>query len=221
MPLHERSAVWCEGDVIADALRDRTGWLLAREPYVCASEMGRAMSIPWTSGKHPTPGPQRYAKLVKQKLEGDTLEQNEQMWWGQFLEERVIEGLPKAKDAMTEGWSIRPCGLLIADARCSRLAATTDIWADDGHGPMCGDVKISRYAWYATKAKPRPVDYIPLDYQIQVHAQMAATGAQRGCLIQFVGNCVANAVVFQRDPVLIARIRQAAEMFWFDLEAAA
>lgn len=218
MAVHPRSTVWCAGKVVADALEDREGWLAARRRYVTASDIAKAMSVPWTSGKRQTPGHERYQALLQRKRSGEEVERNQQMWWGYELEPYVIERLALAPGSPLEGWPVRPCGLLIEDPQCRYLAASTDMWLDDGEGPMCGDVKLSKFAWSPSKHKREPKDYVPRDYQLQIQAQMACTGAQRGALVQFVGNSVDNCIVYERDNAVIDRIRMAAEMFMFEVD---
>lgn len=209
---------WVAGRIVATA-DEREQWLVARERYVTASDVGKAMSIPWTVGKQRTPGPERYEYLMERKLSGEEMPRNAYMWWGSELEPYVIERLALSPSEVMHGWDIRQALALVEDPQCKYLAATTDMWMDDGNGPMCGDLKISSYAWKPSKNKPTPDMYVPRDYQLQIQAQMACTGAERGCLVQFLGNHVANCIVYRRDEGVIARIRQAAEMFMVDLDS--
>lgn len=209
---HPRATAWCAGRVVADSVDDRDAWLEARTRYITASDVAKALSIPWTSGRNGTPGAERYASLIASKRgQTEPRAQTEQMWWGSELEPHIIERLGRAPGP-TNGWDVRPCGLLIEDAECRALAATPDFWAHDGERAMVGDLKISAFAWRPTKLKPSREQYIPLDYQWQIQAQIACTGATHGVLVQYVGNYLANVEVFERNSEMIQRARLGAEM---------
>ena len=210
---------WCTGTVVADQSVDEKHWLQTRKRYLTGSVVAQALDeSKWHDPDPKTGRPGRTReRLLSEKLLDGAFEQNERMWWGKELEGEIMKRMGSAPDSLTEGWSVRRSGKLIEDRDCDKFASTPDGWASVPGFPkeMPMDLKISGFGWRATKNNPD--NRAPIDYELQCQAHMAVTGAEHCALVQFAGNCITWAKVFDRKDGVIRVLRLEAVRFMKDL----
>lgn len=198
---------------------DRGPWLDARTRYLTASDAAVALEV------------SRYrtrATLVDEKagIVPSTFESNEQMEIGLLMEPTI------ARIAVARwGWDLLLCGELIVDSACQTLASTPDYLMDTPWGLAVVQVKTT-----TAKAQedinpvlkdgsPSTAMFAkgpPLDFILQVQAEMACCDARLGCLL--VGHFCApgfkvRAYPMIRNELAIAKIRQESVAFMRDVNA--
>lgn len=148
---------------------DRDAWLEARKAYCTASDVVVAM------GQSPY---MTRAELVDSKLGLFQRAQpdGESAALGLLLE----EGLCKLVRSLW-GWPVEEYGWLTSDDRCEALAATPDLTMQTPWGPALVDMKVTS-AQAQEDCKPgstaRFANGCPLDYALQLQAQMACMGRE-------------------------------------------
>ncbi len=197
---------------------DREHWLAARLRYLTASDAAIALEV------------SRYRDrqgLLEEKagLRESSFQHNEQQEIGLLLEPTI------ARLAMKRwGWNLVLCGELIVDSACPTLASTPDYLMDTPWG--LGVVQVKTTTGKAQEdIKPTLKDGSestamfakgpPLDYVLQVQAEMACVGAQLGCLL--VGHFCAPSFKVRAYPILrhevaVQRIREASVAFMRDVD---
>jgi hypothetical protein len=196
---------------------DRPRWLDARLLYLTASDAAIALEV------------SRYRDrqgLLEEKagLRESSYEHNEQQELGLLLEPTI------ARVAMARwGWNLVFCGELIVDSACPTLASTPDYLMDTPWG--LGVVQVKTTTAKAQEdinptlkdGSPSTAMFAkgpPLDYVLQVQAEMACVGARLGCLL--VGHFCAPGFKVRAYPVLrhdvaVDRIRTASVAFMRDV----
>jgi hypothetical protein len=118
----------------------------------------------------------------------------------------------------------------LVDRHCPRLLATPDLWCRDVFGTLgVGDAKASLRP-YRLPHGQRPAG-LPLWHRIQVHAQMAVTGAAWGVIVEGEAWSAAwldgadgpegavRTFLIERDDALVAEIRQVVTEAWGRVQA--
>lgn len=127
-------------------------------------------------------------------------EPSEAMSWGSRLEPVILAAL------RDEGLAIEPWQTWLRDSVEPRLSATPDAWYFDESGELViVETKVTAQ---------RPWGGPPLDYQLQVQAQLAVTGAAHGTLVVLHGGTALRMYPVPRHDGAIARIRCAVGEFW-------
>jgi len=127
------------------------------------------------------------------------------------------------------GWDIKPNRDLIVDQVCDRLAGTPDGMFESPWGLVVTQVKWTNCV--ATEdckpvtknGNPSTATYLhgpPLDYQIQLQAEMAVTGAVAGVLLVMhtTPGLKLRPYYVPRNELVIAKIRRETRKFWAEIE---
>lgn len=209
------------GGVVADSTKDRAGWLLARQAYVCGSEV--AAMLGEGAGDNNT-----RAQLVMLKAGlAEPWAGNESSETGRDLEE---SGFYQLRAKRKWGWNLRPCGLLLRDTVCPQLAATPDFILDTQCGPAVVQAKGSNAQAQEDckplkSGAPSTAAYAsgpPIYYVLQIQAELACTGLEWGALLVLhaaAGAWKLRAYPVRRHEALIARIRAEAPKVLAEAEA--
>lgn len=190
---------------------DRERWLAERRKYLCASEASVALRE------------SSYMTREDLILEKAGLQP---AWAGSEQTDLGLDLEPAIAKAATRkwGWQLEACGALIADPLCASLAATPDYFVETPWGR--GVVQIKLTTCQPTEdCKPRKngepstaryANGAPLDYQLQVQAELAVTGLEWGALL-VLHTCAPHfklrAYSVRRHEGAIARIRAEADAF--------
>jgi putative phage-type endonuclease len=173
---------------------DRDAWLLARQQYICASEIAAVL------------GENEYMtreQIIQEKIGmAQPFEGNERTENALALEAWVAQ-----RAAEKWGWKLTAHGALVPDPDCEFLAATPDFVNEAGE-PV--QVKVTSVKPYEEVKKYGGAP--PLNYQLQVMAEMACLGAPRGFLLVFhTLPLIVRSYPIERHEGVISRIRREAE----------
>lgn len=175
---------------------DREAWLAARNALITASDVGAIM------------GHNEYrsrAEVINEKMGlGEAFAGNERTELGLALEPWIAEQATKRY-----GWPLVAHGSLIFDPECPDLGATPDYTMSTPWGDATVQIKASTVREYETVKKygGQP----PLNYQLQVQAELACLGYQHGVLLVFhTASLCIRAYYLPRHDGAIASIREAA-----------
>lgn len=173
---------------------DREAWLKARQGYICASEVAAVLGeSEWMTRE----------QIIQEKIglaepfAGDERTENA----------LALECWVAARSEPKYGWKLTPHGALVVDPECPCLAATPDFVNESGE-PV--QVKVTSVKPYEDVKKHGGAP--PLYYQLQVMAEMAVLGKERGFLLVFhTLPLVIRSYAIVRHDGVIARIRREAE----------
>lgn len=193
----------------------REEWLEQRKRFITASDVAALL------GKSP------YKSREELELEKSGVTEgfagNEHTDLALALEPWVIEQANKRF-----GWDIKGNSDLYVDEVYSRLAATPDGLLELNGTKFVVQVKVTRsYAQedckqYNKFGKPSKQAFLhgpPEHYEIQVNAEMACTGADKGILLVLhLTPLKLRTYPIERNETIIKTMRIATEMFWRKLE---
>jgi predicted phage-related endonuclease len=143
---------------------------------------------------------------------------------GQELEPAIIEIARKRY-----GWQLERNHALLLDPSCERLGATPDAFMTSPWGRAVVQIKFTS-CQPPEKCKPTRRDGAPsgaafafgapLDYQIQIQAELAVTGLDHGVLLVLhsAGGFALRAYYVPRHEAVIERIRREVVAAWAEIE---
>lgn len=190
---------------------DREVWMRHRMRGVGASEVACVL------GEDPYMEPEDLARIKRGECTDEDLraerQQNSKVdiarasRMGQLLESFVAAEYARETHAIVEPW-----GHLLQDREEPLLLATPDYQEHTADGVELIECKATAAFWRTTaKYEGMP----PLSLQLQLQAQLAVTGLQRGKLAWVQKTtCEVDWETFERHEGVIRRIREAVRSFW-------
>lgn len=203
--------------ILADSHTDRDAWLAARMDRVCGSEAPALLG----ESSYMT---REQLRMCKAGLVDE--------WQGSEQTDLGLDLEPAIAAAATRkwGWKMERCGLLIQDPHCPALAATPDYFVETPWGRAVCQIKLTT-CQAAEDCKPRKsgepstaryAHGAPLDFQIQITAELAAVGLEWGCLL-VLHACAPTfklrAYPVQRNDGVVSRIRREAVLLMDEVRA--
>lgn len=151
--------------------------------------------------------------IKKGNIPAPNLDDNERVQAGQFLESAIA-----AWASHKWSWPLRNVSEYLQHPRVPRMGASLDFATIEGEPVEIKtvDYLVFRDDWEADR------DVIvdaPAHYLIQVQAQLACSGRDRGWLVPCVGGNRLYRMEIPRHDRLIARIEREVEDFWESIEA--
>lgn len=175
---------------------EREAWLAARKNGVGASESAAAIGVsPWE-----TP-----VELWQRKTgrAADTSE-NEAMRWGTLLEPLIL-----AEYARTTGRHVHSQQTFVRHPVYPWMFCTLDAFTAGGRL-----VEVKTASAWARGWGLEGTDEVPDHYRVQVHHQMAVTGATEADLVVLVGGQRLQIHPIERDPGLVTAVEDRVGEFW-------
>ncbi len=196
----------------------REYWLRQRHDRITASDVATLLG----ESKHHSRADlidrksTRYDQLAHYSSESTDL--------GTELEPAILE-IAKRR----HGWALSRNYTLLLDLRCPRLGATPDAFLSSPWGEAVVQVKFTscqppeRCKTARKDGKPSEAAFAfgaPLDYQIQIQAELAVTGLDHGVLLVLhsAGGFALRAYYVPRHEAVIERIRREVVAAWSEIE---
>lgn len=111
--------------IVCDSVADREGWLRERKTSIGASESASVL------GRGAFQSAYALWQVKAGNVEPDSLEEREHVFWGNQLENAIIEGYAKRTGRVTV-----PFGLMLRSERWPWLTCTPDAWVCEGASPV-------------------------------------------------------------------------------------
>jgi putative phage-type endonuclease len=181
-------------------IKSEAHWRSLRATHVGASEVAAL----W--GEHPQISKFDLWHRKKGNIAEPNLSEDERVFWGIILEPAVAQGVAKIK-----GWQVAKVTDYYESDNCTGLGASLDFKISAPHRHTLGalEIKTADYLiWKSWEGTP------PLNYELQVQHQLAATGWSWGALAVLIGGNHLEIFEYDARPGVIKAIEDQVAEFW-------